>query len=78
MWLVYAPNSALGSQDEVLQRLAGSDCADVTAGWGRPGHVALAFSPEALDRDTAVAWAFAQMVQVLPSASLVRMDIGLP
>ncbi len=76
--LVYALNPEAGSQDEVLRRLAGSDCADATVGWGRPGHVALAFSREAPDRDTAVARAVAQMVQVLPGALLVRTDAGLP
>ena len=35
--LVYALNPELDSQDEVLRRLAGSDCADATVGWGRPG-----------------------------------------
>ena len=76
--LVYALNPEAGSQDEVLRRLAGSDCADATVGWGRPRHVALAFSREAPDRGTAVALAVAQMVQVLPGASLVRTDAGLP
>ncbi len=33
---VYAPSPGV-SQAEVLHRLAGSDCADATAGWGRPG-----------------------------------------
>lgn len=75
--LVYALNPEV-SQDEVLRRLAGSDCADATVGWGRPGHVALAFSREALDGDTAVALAVAQMAQILPGASLIRTDTGLP
>lgn len=30
--LVYALNPELDSQDEVLRRLAGSDCADATVG----------------------------------------------
>lgn len=70
--LVYALNPELDSQNEVMHRLAGSDCADATVGWGRPGHVALAFSREAIDRNAAVAMAVAQMVQVLPSAVLVK------
>lgn len=74
--LVYALNPELDSQDEVLRRLAGSDCADATVGWGRPGHVALAFSREAPDRETAVTRAAAQMAQVLPGAELVRVDAG--
>lgn len=74
--LIYALNPELDSQDEVLRRLAGSDCADATVGWGRPGHVALAFSREALDRDTAVALAAVHMAQVLPGAELVRVDAG--
>lgn len=76
--LVYALNPGVGSQDEVLRRLAGSGCADATVGWGRPGHVALAFSREALGRDTAVALAVTQITQALLGASLVRTDVGLP
>ena len=75
--LVYALNPEV-SQDEDLRRLAGSGCADATVGWGRPGHVALAFSREALDGDAAVALAVTQMTQVLPDALLVRTDAGLP
>ncbi|KAF7598346.1 MAG: transcriptional regulator [Candidatus Dactylopiibacterium carminicum] len=74
--LVYALNPELDSQDEVLRRLTGSDCADATVGWGRPGHVALAFSREARERDVAVALAEAQMAQVFPGAELVRVDAG--
>lgn len=74
--LVYALNPELDSQDEVLRRLAGSDCADATVGWGRPGHVALAFSREAPDREAAVTRAAAQMAQVLAGAELVRVDAG--
>lgn len=72
--LVYALNPQVDSQDEVLRRLAGSDCADATVGWGRPGHVALAFSREARDRDVAVTFAAAQMARVLPGAELIRVD----
>jgi len=54
--------------------LAGGDCADATVGWGRPGHVGLAFSREASDRDAAVTLATAQMAQALPGAVLVRVD----
>ena len=75
--LIYALNPEV-SQDEVLRRLAGSNCADATVGWGRPGHVALAFSREALDGDTAVALAATQMARVLPDALLVRTDARLP
>lgn len=74
--LVYALNPELDSQDEVLRRLAGSDCADARVGWGRPGHVALAFSREARDRDVAVSFAVAQMARALPGAELVRVDAG--
>lgn len=74
--LVYALSPELDSLDEVLRRLAGSDCADATVGWGRPGHVALAFSREAPDRDAAVTLAAALMAQVLPRAELVRVDAG--
>lgn len=76
--LVYALNSEVDSQDEVLRRLADSDCADATVGWGQAGHVALAFSRDALGREAAVALAVAQMAQVLPGASLVRTDAGSP
>ncbi|WP_078539041.1 transcriptional regulator [Xanthomonas citri] len=74
--LVYALNPEPDLQDEILRRLAGSDCADATVGWGRPGHVALAFSREARDRDVAVTLALAQRAQVLPGAKLVRVDAG--
>ncbi|PPT78841.1 transcriptional regulator [Xanthomonas arboricola pv. populi] len=74
--LVYALNPELDLQDEVLRRLAGSDCADATVGWGRPAHVALAFSREARDRDVAVTFAAAQMAQVLAGAEFVRVDAG--
>lgn len=37
--LVYALDSGMGSQEDVLRQVAGSDCADATVGWGRPGHV---------------------------------------
>lgn len=76
--LVYALSRELNSQDEVMHRLAGSDCADATVGWGRPGHVALAFSREAMDRNAAVALAVAQMGQVLPGSPLVRTEAGPP
>ncbi|MBD9665263.1 hypothetical protein J2W37_004801 [Variovorax paradoxus] len=76
--LVCALNPGLDSQDEVMRRLAGSDCADATVGWGRPGHVALAFSREAMDCNAAVALAVAQMAQVLPGALLVRTEAGSP
>lgn len=76
--LVYALSPELNSQDEVMHRLAGSDCADATVGWGRPGHVALAFSREAMDRNAAVALAIAQMGQVLPGTPLVRTGAGSP
>lgn len=68
----------MDSQDEILRWLADNDCADATVGWGRPGHVALAFSREASACDAAVALAIAQMAQVLPGALLVRTDVGLP
>ncbi|ARP76974.1 transcriptional regulator [Bordetella genomosp. 6] len=74
--LVYALNPELDSQDEILRRLAGSDCADGTVGWGRPRHVALAFSREARDLDVAVTFAAAQMAQVLPGVELVHVDVG--
>lgn len=76
--LVYELNPEQGSQDEVMGRLAGSNCADATVGWGRPGHVALAFAREAVDRNAAVALAVAQMEQVLPGALLVRTEVGSP
>lgn len=76
--LVYALSPELNSQDEVMHRLAGSDCADATVGWGRPGHVALAFSREAMDCNAAVALAVAQMRQVLLGASLVRTEAASP
>ena len=76
--LVYALSPELNSQDEVMHRLAGSDCADATVGWGRPGHVALAFSREAMDRNAAVALAIAQLGQVLPGTPLVRTGAGSP
>jgi hypothetical protein len=72
--LVYARDSGIGSQEDVLRQVAGSDCADATVGWGRPGHVGLAFSREASDRDAAVMLAMAQMAQALPGAVLVRVD----
>ncbi|MBI3102093.1 MAG: transcriptional regulator [Burkholderiales bacterium] len=76
--LVYALSPELNSQDEVMHRLAGSDCADATVGWGRPGYVALAFSREATDCNAAVALAVAQMAQAFPGAQLVRTVAGVP
>lgn len=35
--LVYALDSGMGSQEDVLRRLADSDCADATVGWGAAG-----------------------------------------
>jgi hypothetical protein len=55
--LVYEPGQGMESQDDVLRRLADGDCADVTVGWGRPGHVALAFSREAVNLEAAIALA---------------------
>ena len=72
--LVYVLDSGMGSQEDVLRQVAGSDCADATVGWGRPGHVGLAFSREASDRDAAVKLATVQMAQALPGAVLVRVD----
>ena len=72
--LIYELPPGIGVQDDVLQRLVDSDCADATVGLGRPGHVALAFSREAVDREAAVALATAQVTQVLPGAVLVRVD----
>ncbi|MCM3565970.1 MULTISPECIES: transcriptional regulator [Comamonadaceae] len=76
--LVCTLNPEVDSLDEVLHRLAASDCADVTVGWGRPGYVALAFSREAFDHDAAVAQAVAQIAQILTGASLVRVEAGSP
>ncbi len=76
--LVYALDPGLDVPDEVMSRLAGSDCADATVGWGRPRHVALAFSREATDRNAAVALAVAQMGQVLPGVSPIRTEAGSP
>ncbi|KVS64362.1 hypothetical protein WK40_16415 [Burkholderia cepacia] len=53
-------------------------CADATVGLGRLWHVTLAFSREAMDRHAVLALAVAQMVQVLPGASLVKMEAGSP
>ena len=72
--LVYVLDSCMGSQEDVLRQLTNSDCADATVGWGRPGHVGLAFSREASDRDAAVTLATAQIAQALPGAVLVRVD----
>lgn len=72
--LVYELRPDMATQDEILCRLAGGDCADATVGLGRPGHVALAFCREAIDRETAVALATAQGTQALPGAVLVRLD----
>ena len=72
--LVYVLDSGMGSQDDVLRQVAGSDCADATVGWGRPGHVGLTFSREGRDRDAAVTLATAQMAQALPGAVLVGVD----
>lgn len=72
--LVYELDSRMGSQEDVLRRLASSDCADATVGWGRPGHVGLAFSREASGRDAAVTLATTQMAQALTGAVLVRVD----
>lgn len=74
--LVCALNPELDSPDEVLRLLAGIDCADATVGWGRPGHVVLAFSREAQDRDAALTLAAPQLGQVLTGAELVRVDAG--
>ena len=76
--LVCTLNPEVDSLDEVLHRMAASDCADVTVGWGRPGYVALAFSREAFDHDAAVAQAVAQIAQILTGASLVRVEAGSP
>ena len=62
--LVYALDSGMGSQEDVLRRLADSDCADATVGWGRPEHVGLAFSREASDHDAAVTLATAQISEI--------------
>ncbi|WP_234637554.1 transcriptional regulator [Delftia tsuruhatensis] len=72
--LVYVLDPGMGSQEDVLRQVAGSDCADATVGWGRPGHVGLAFSREASDRDAAVKLARVQMAQALPGAVLVGVD----
>lgn len=72
--LVYALDSGMGSQEDVLRRLANSDCADATVGWGRAEHVGLAFSREAIECDAAVKLAMAQVAQALPRAVLVRVD----
>lgn len=72
--LVYELDSRMGSQEDVLRRLADSDCADATVGWGRPGRVGLAFSREASDHDVAVTLAMAQIAQALPGAVLIRAD----
>ncbi len=72
--LVYALDSGMGSQEEVLRQVADSDCADATVGLGRPGHVGLAFSRAASHRDAVVTLATAQMAQALPGAVLIRVD----
>lgn len=72
--LVYELGPESGAQEDVLRRLTDGDCADATVGWGRPRHVALAFSREAIDHAAAVALAAAQVAQALPEAVLVRVD----
>lgn len=72
--LVYALDSGMGSQEDVLRQVTGSDCPDATVDWGRPGYVGLAFRREASDSDAAVTLATAQMAQALPGAVLVRVD----
>ena len=74
--LVYELPPDMGAREDVLRRLADSGCRDATVGLGRPGHVALAFSREAIDREAAVALATAQVKQVLPGAVLVRVDVA--
>ena len=74
--LVCTLNPEVDSLDEVLHRLAASDCADATLGWGRSGYVR--FSREAFDHDAAVAQAVAQIAQILTGASLVRVEAGSP
>jgi len=72
--LVYALDPGMGSQEDVLRRLANSDCADATVGWGRTEHIGLAFSRKAIERDAAIKLAVAQVAQALPGAALVRVD----
>lgn len=40
--LVYELHSGMGTQDDVLRRLAGSDCADATVGRGMAGWLSAA------------------------------------
>lgn len=74
--LVYALNPELDSQDEILRRLAGNDCADAMVGWGRPGMSRWPSAGRHWATMLQSQLAAAQMAQVLPGAELVRVDIG--
>jgi len=67
----------LGADDRgleaLVERLGEAGCHDALVGIGQPGRLALKFTREAADADTAVRSALADMRRAVPSAKLIEM-----
>lgn len=57
----------------LIERLAGAGCDDALVGIGRPGRLALEFTREAADADSAVHSALADVRRAAPSIQLIEV-----
>ncbi len=62
-----------GDADALVERLGDAGCDDALVGIGQPGRMALEFTREAHDADTAVRSALADVGRAVPSATLIEV-----
>ncbi|OXR49468.1 DNA-binding protein [Pusillimonas sp. T2] len=60
-------------QDDLVERFGQAGCDDALVGMGLPGRLALEFTREAEDADSAVRGALADVQRVVPSATLIEV-----
>jgi predicted DNA-binding transcriptional regulator AlpA len=63
--------------DVLVERLGAAGCEDALVGIGQPGRLALEFTREAADADTAVRSALADVRRAVPSARLIEVTPDL-
>ena len=70
---------AAGDRDptELVERLGEAGCDDALVGIGQPGRLALEFTRDATDAETAVRSALADVRQAVPSARLIEVSPDL-
>ena len=61
----------------LVERLGDTGCDDALVGIGQPGRLALEFTREADDAETAVRSALADVSRAVPSATLIEVVLDL-